>query len=175
MTSEQERAALPPLPNSPYLHVEWNSPKERKTSMMYTADQMRDYACAALTAKPANNPETPEGSAPTAEQVMQEIDQSILRSAAQAVVDRWNMPAWNDGQHTSFYIESLRMALALNPVVPASSEPSSEIARLRSALFLAAGALEMVSPCIDPQCKAEQTEWLQDAQTAVAAALKITV
>ena len=58
-------------------------------------------------------------------------------------------------------------------VVPA--EPSSEIARLWSALLLAAGALEMVSPCIDPQCKAEQTEWLQDAQTAVAAALKTTV
>ena len=60
-------------------------------------------------------------------QVMQEIDQSILRSAAQDVVDRWDTPLWKEAVHTGDYIEALRMALALNPVVPASVEPTAKL------------------------------------------------
>lgn len=35
-----------------------------------------------------------------------------LRAAAQAVVDRWDTPAWKDVPHTAEYISRLRAALA---------------------------------------------------------------
>lgn len=36
----------------------------------------------------------------------------ILRQAAQALVDRWDTPAWKDVPHTGKYIDALRAALA---------------------------------------------------------------
>jgi len=37
---------------------------------------------------------------------------SDLRKAAQALVDRWDTPAWKDAPHTGQYIDALRAALA---------------------------------------------------------------
>ena len=37
---------------------------------------------------------------------------SDLRKAAQALVDRWDMPLWKDAPHTGQYIDALRAALA---------------------------------------------------------------
>lgn len=34
---------LPPLPYSPYLFTEWDSPTERVSRTMYTEKQMREY------------------------------------------------------------------------------------------------------------------------------------
>jgi len=36
----------------------------------------------------------------------------VLRQAAQALVDRWDTPAWKDAPHTGQYIDALRAALA---------------------------------------------------------------
>lgn len=35
-----------------------------------------------------------------------------LRTAAQALVDRWDTPNWKDAEHTGKYIDALRQALA---------------------------------------------------------------
>lgn len=36
-----------------------------------------------------------------------------LRTAAQALVDRWDTPLWKDAEHTGKYIDVLRQALAV--------------------------------------------------------------
>jgi hypothetical protein len=40
---------------------------------------------------------------------------STLRQAAQAVIDRWDSPAWKDVPATAVYIADLRTALAAPP------------------------------------------------------------
>lgn len=49
-----------------------------------------------------------------------------VRAAAQALVDRWDTPAWKDAEHTGAFIQRLREALAAPPApevrVPLSIE-----------------------------------------------------
>lgn len=49
-----------------------------------------------------------------------------VRTAAQALVDRWDTPAWKDAEHTGAFIQRLREALAAPPApevrVPLSIE-----------------------------------------------------
>lgn len=35
--------SLPPLPYSPYLYTEWDSPTARVSRTLYTVEQMREY------------------------------------------------------------------------------------------------------------------------------------
>ena len=54
----------------------------------------------------------------TVGQFLREIDQYVLCVVAQDVVARWGTPMWKDDLHMGHCIESLRMALALNPAPP---------------------------------------------------------
>ena len=42
-------------------------------------------------------------------------DAADVRAAAQALVDRWDTPAWKDAEHTGAFIQRLRKALAAPP------------------------------------------------------------
>ena len=69
-----------------------------------------------------------------------------LRTAAQAVVDRWDTPLWKDVPATAEYIGRLRAALAAGqataaPAQPAPSGATEEVENLRKALVYAAFAL----------------------------------
>lgn len=80
---------LPPLPKgTPVLLASRNIPNSRS---MYTGDQMRDYARAAVA--------------------VEREKLAALREAAQAVVDRWDTPVWKDVPATAVYINALRAAL----------------------------------------------------------------
>lgn len=45
-----------------------------------------------------------------------------LRTAAQALVDRWDTPLWKDAEHTGKYIDALRQALAASPAMTEAEE-----------------------------------------------------
>ena len=104
-------------------------------------------------------------------QVMQEIDQSILRSAAQDVVDRWDTPLWKEAVHTGDYIEALRMALALNPVVPASATYSE----LRQLLYSVQEVLARSQRQADHSRRVRFDDWvmLEDELSRVLAAASV--
>ena len=52
-----------------------------------------------------------------------------LRTAAQAVVDRWDTPLWKDVPATAEYIGRLRAALAAGQATAAPAQPAAEPAK----------------------------------------------
>ena len=53
-------------------------------------------------------------------------DAADLRTAAQAVVDRWDTPLWKDVPATAEYIGRLRAALAAGQATAAPAQPAAQ-------------------------------------------------
>ena len=54
-----------------------------------------------------------------------------LRTAAQAIVARWDTPHWKDAEHTGAFIQRLREALAAPPAQEAQLNPDMPVQELR--------------------------------------------
>ena len=59
-------------------------------------------------------------------QLAQSFDADDLRTAAQAVVDRWDTPLWKDVPATAEYIGRLRAALAAGQATAAPAQPAAQ-------------------------------------------------
>ena len=83
-----------------------------------TSDDLREIFKNACTAQPLADgwPELEKFGPYSANYTVQEIDDlcaenAKLRTAAQAVIDRWDTPLWKDVPATAVFIEQLRAAL----------------------------------------------------------------